>query len=756
MITVVKPLNLSIILCLLPFLSFAAEKKKPEAGPLLTLDRIYVKKEFSSKSYSLKWLESGLGYVRLEKSKETKDAQDIIQYDSATGKKKILVAAKALIPKDAKKPLKVSGYTFTKDLAKVLIYTNSKRVWRRNTRGDYWVLDRASGKLQKIGGKAKASTLMFAKFSPANGDLIAYVRERNIYVENLKDGSIHAMTKTSSSTIINGTFDWVYEEELGLRDGYRWSPDGKSIAYWQLDEDGVREMHMIDNVSGYYPKVITFRYPKTGETNAKGRVGVVSLNTGNTIWMQVPGDMRNHYIARMDWAENSNELMLQQLNRLQNTNRVMLANAHSGDVKTIFTDRDDAWVEVRFGFTKWIDNGKRFTFVSERDGWRHVYLVSRDGKTVQQITSGKYDVIRVLAVDEKSRWLYFIASPDNPAQRFLYRIDLDGNGLNRLSPEKQAGSHSYNISPDTQWAVHSFSSFAAPPVSNFIKLAVHKTVRGLESNKGLREKLGKLKQPTTEFFRVKIADDVEVDAYAVLPPDLDKTKKYPLLVYVYGEPAGQTVVDRWGGSGGMWHRMLAQQGYIVMSFDNRGTTAPRGNAWRKCVYRQVGILAAEDQAAAVKQVLRNRPYIDANRVGVWGWSGGGSMTLNAMFKFPDLYHSGISIAPVPNQRLYDTIYQERYMGLPKDNTEGYKNGSPITYAKQLKGNLLLIHGTADDNVHYQGMEKLINELIAHNKKFEMLSYPNRTHSIREGKNTALHLRTAMTDFLKNNLPIDSR
>jgi dipeptidyl-peptidase-4 len=233
---------------------------------------------------------------------------------------------------------------------------------------------------------------------------------------------------------------------------------------------------------------------------------------------------------------------------------------------------------------------------------------------------------------------------------------------------------------------------------------------------------------------------------------LDKTKKYPLLIYVYGEPAGQTVVDRWGGSGGMWHWMLAQQGYVVMSIDNRGTTAPRGNAWRKSIYRQVGILAARDQAAAVRQVLKDQPFLDANRVGVWGWSGGGSMTLNAMFKFPDLYHTGISIAPVPNQRLYDTIYQERYMGLPKDNVEGYKNGSPITYVKQLKGKLLLIHGTVDDNVHYQGMAKLIHELVAHNKKFEMLAYPNRTHSIREGKNTTIHLRTALTDFLRRTLP----
>jgi dipeptidyl-peptidase-4 len=328
--------------------------------------------------------------------------------------------------------------------------------------------------------------------------------------------------------------------------------------------------------------------------------------------------------------------------------------------------------------------------------------------------------------------------------------------MKRLSPANQTGSHSYNASPDAQWAIHSFSSFSVPPFSNFIRLATHQTVRELENNKVLRDKLGKLKQPSTEFFRVKIADGVETDAWAVLPPNLNPKKKYPLLVYVYGEPAGQTVVDRWRGSGGMWHWMLAQQGYIVMSFDNRGTPAPRGNAWRKSVYRQVGILAAKDQAAAVKQVLKDRPYIDANRVGVWGWSGGGSMTLNAMFKFPDLYHVGISIAPVPNQRLYDTIYQERYMGLPKDNVEGYKNGSPITYAKNLKGKLLLVHGTVDDNVHYQGMAKLINELVAHNKKFVMLAYPNRTHSIREGKGTTLHLRTAMTDFLKRNLPSGPR
>ncbi|HCU86170.1 MAG TPA: S9 family peptidase, partial [Verrucomicrobiales bacterium] len=412
-------------------------------------------------------------------------------------------------------------------------------------------------------------------------------------------------------------------------------------------------------------------------------------------------------------------------------------------------DKDDAWIEVRFGFTDWVDD--RFTYVSEREGWRQLYLISRDGDS-QKVTGGKYDIVRMLKVDAANNCAYFIASPKNATERYLYRIGLDGKGLKQLSPAKQRGSHSYSISPDAKWAVHTFSNIQSPPVTQLIKLHTHETVRVFEDNKALRAKVKTLAQPKREFFKIDIGDGVEVDAYAVLPPNLDRTKKYPLFIYVYGEPAGQTTVNRWSGPGGMWHWMLAQQGYMVMSIDNRGTTAPRGNAWRKSIYRQVGILASKDQAAAVRQVLKDRPYLDAERVGVWGWSGGGSMTLNALFRYPDLYHAGISIAPVPDQRLYDTIYQERYMGLPKDNAEGYKNGSPITFAKNLKGKLLLIHGTADDNVHYQGMAKLVDSLVAHGKQFEMIAYPNRSHSIREGKGTTLHLRTAMTRFLNRHLP----
>ena len=742
--------RLFYFLAVMAFAALGAEESKEKPNPLLSLDRLYGKPEFSAKSYGVKWLEAGQGYVRLEKSKATKEARDIVRVDPATGKREILVAAKALIPEGKKKPLAVSGYTFTKDLAKVLIYTNTRRVWRVHSRGDYWVLDRASGKLHQLGGKeAPEATLMFAKFSPADSNRVAYVRDKNVYVEDLATGRIEVLTKRSRDTVINGTFDWVYEEELGLRDGFRWSPDGKRIAYWQMDEEGVKEMHMINNVPGNYPQVVTFRYPKVGETNASARVGVVSADGGETTWVRVEGDPRNHYIARMDWADNSKELLLQRLNRLQNRNAVMIADAATGKARTVYTDRDEAWIEVRFGFTDWVED--QFTYVSERAGWRQLYLVSRAGEA-KKVTRGNFDIIRMLKLDAANGIAYFTASPKNATERYLYRINLDGTGLKRLSPAKQRGSHSYSISSDAKWAVHTFSSIHSPPVTQLIKLSTHEPVRTLEDNVALRKKVAALAQPKREFFQIDIGDGVKVDAYAVLPPNLDCSKKYPLFLYVYGEPAGQTTVNRWSGPGGMWHWMLAQQGYVVMSIDNRGTTAPRGNAWRKSIYRQVGILASKDQAAAVRQVLKDRPYLDADRVGVWGWSGGGSMTLNALFRYPELYHAGISIAPVPNQLLYDTIYQERYMGLPDDNKEGYKNGSPITFAKNLKGKLQLIHGTADDNVHYQGMAKLVDTLVAHNKPFEMLAYPNRSHSIREGKGTTLHLRTAMTEFLRRNLP----
>ena len=736
-------------LCLL-LAGAAFAEETTENTELLTLERIFDSSEFNGRSFSARWLDDSSGYTRLEDSQEDSGGKDIVRYDPETGESEVMVPAAHLVPSGQSNPLTIADHTWSKSRSHVLIFTNTKRVWRANTRGDYWILDRTSRELWQLGGDATPSTLMFAKFSPA-GDQVAYVREKNIYVEDLRAHRIRKLTSCDTPHIINGTFDWVYEEEFRLRDGYRWSPDGKSIAFWQLDTEGVREFPLINNTDSIYPKIQLIKYPKTGQVNSACRVGVVSIDGGDPLWLDVPGDPRNNYIFHVEWPEHSREIVLQQLNRLQNKNRVMLADPTSGKVKTILTETDAAWVEDQ-GPIKWLTKRNQFAWLSERDGWQHLYIASRKRKAIQRVTQGDYDVIDIAHVDNSNKFFYFLASPTNPTQRHLYRIRFNGKDLERITPEQQSGTHSYRVSPDGRWAIHTVTSFSTPSVTDLISLPDHRRVRVLEDNKKLFEELENLTQPETRFFRVDIGDGVKLDAWSIKPPDFDPTQKYPLLVYVYGEPAGQTVLDRWGGKTYLWHLMLAQQGYVIMSFDNRGTPAPRGREWRKCVYEQVGILAPLDQAAAVMKVLATRPYIDSDRIGVWGWSGGGSMTLNAMFKYPDLYKTGIAIAAVPNQRFYDTIYQERYMGLPKDNVAGYRDGSPINFAQNLKGNLLLIHGTGDDNVHYQGAEALMNELIQHKKQFSTMVYPNRSHSIREGQNTTMHLRELMTSYLRKHLP----
>jgi len=726
---------------------WAGEKKDPS---LLSLERIFASDEFEPEKFAGRWLKDGSGYTTLEPSKGPRGGQDVVRHDPRTGKREIMVPAAHLVPPGESSPLKIEGYAFSEDQSLVLIYTQAKRVWRQNTRGDYWVLDRTSRELRRLGGDAKPSSLMLAKFSPTER-YVAYVRENNLYAEDLRDHRIIALTTSGSADVINGTFDWVYEEEFNLRDGFRWSPDGKSIAYWQLDTSGVREVFLVDDTDALYPSVRRIKYPKVGQQNSACRVGVVDVPGGKTRWLDIPGDARDHYLARMDWAAGSDAIVLQQLNRRQNTNRVMLADARTGKVRTILTERDDAWVDVHDDL-KWLGGGKQFTWTSERDGWRHGYLVSRSGDDVRLVTPGEYDVIELLRVDEKRGRLYFIASPDNPTQRFLYRARLDGTGIERLTPAGRGGTHHYEISPGGRWAIHRHSSFDSPPTVELVKLPGNERVRLLAGSKPLVKRLEKLKRRPTEFFHVDIGGGVLLDGWCMKPFDFDPSKKYPLLVYVYGEPAGTTVVDAWGGKNALWHLMLAQQGYLVMSFDNRGTSAPRGRAWRKCVYRQIGVLAPRDQAAALRKVLAERSYVDPARVGIWGWSGGGSMSLHAIFKYPELYRTAIAVAPVSNPRYYDTVYEERYMGLPGDNVEGYFKGSPINFAHQLKGNLLIVHGTGDDNCHYQGTEALVNELVRHNKHFTMMAYPSRTHAIREGPNTTLHLRTLLTRYLRENLP----
>ena len=719
--------------------SAASERPSPE----LSVQRIFGDdSEFSAKDVSYTWNDSS-SFWQWDAA-----AGGLVRIDARLGTSQVVVSLAELTPPGTQQPLNVESFEWSATHDKLLIYTRSERVWRQRTRGDYWVYDRTSRILRKLGGDAPASSLMFAKFSP-DSHRVAYVRERQIYIEDLRDHSITLAVRSDDPHVINGTFDWVYEEELSLRDGFRWSPDSREIAFWQLDTTGVSRFTLLNNTDAFYPQPIEFAYPKAGQVNSASRIGIYNLGQQSLRWIDVPGDMREHYLCRMEW-QGPDQLIIQQLNRLQNQLVIYAASAHQDTVSPILTETDACWVDVHDEMF-WVSDKSHFTWLSERSGWREIYWADPANQTVNKVTSGQFDVTQLLGIDEDQQWLYFMASPDNPTQSYLYRIHFDGSSFQRVTPAHQSGTHSYELSPDRKLAIHRWSAFDRVPRVTLVDLATHQVIRKLEVNSDLRKKFKRHNRPQQKFFRVDIGNGVSLDGWCILPINFDAQQRYPLLVHVYGEPAGQTVLDRWQGPNYLWHLMLAQQGYCVVSFDNRGTPAPRGREWRKSIYRQIGQLAAADQAAAVKQLLADRPYLDPQRVGVWGWSGGGSMSLHAILKYPDVYRTAISIAPVANQRHYDTIYQERYMGLPSDNPDGYLQGSPVHFADRLQGNLLLIHGTGDDNCHYQATETLINEFIRHNKQFTLMAYPNRTHAIREGAGTTTHLRNLMTEYLRTHL-----
>ncbi len=718
-----------------------------------TLHQIFDSRDLQVKSFGpARWIEGGAAYTTLEPAADSSGAREIVRYETATGKRSVLISAAALTPSGAAKPLSIDDYHWSEDAKQLLVFTASKKVWRNNTRGDYWVLNRATAALKKLGGSAPPSSMMFAHFSP-DGTRVAYVRTNNVYVEDIASGTVKALTTDGSATQINGTSDWVYEEELSLRDCIRWSPDGRQIAYWQFDSTGVQQFTLLDNTSSLYPKTTVIPYPKVGTTNSAVRVGVVSAEGGATRWMNIPGDSRQNYLFRMDWAGNSSELAVGQLNRLQNHLSLYLASAASGDAKVFFEDTDQAWVDVRVGSAfDWLDHGKQLLWLSERDGWRHALLAARSGGAPKLLTTGKADVQGIAGMDPEGKWIYYTASPENATQNYLYRSDMTA----RVTPADQPGSHSYNISPNNRWAFHTYSRADQVPVTDLISLPDHRRVRMLEDNAALQRNAAKLLSSKIEFLQVKLDDGTVLDGSLIKPPDFDPSKKYPVIVHIYGEPASTTVNDRWSGRNDYFHRALAADGYLVASFDNRGTPAPKGREWRKSVYGSVGDLSSKDQAEAVRKLAAQRSYVDAARIGVWGWSGGGTNTLNLMFRAPEVYRVGVAVAPVPDQKLYDTIYQERYMGLPETNDEGYKRGSAINFAAGLKGKLLIVHGSGDDNVHFQGTERLVNRLVELDKPFDFMEYPNRTHSISEGQGTSLHVYQLIARYFEEHLPAGGR
>lgn len=719
----------------------------------LSLDDIVTGKVITTKSIgAMSWLKDGERYSCLETNTET-GGTDVVAYRAKDNAREVIIPSSMLVDKASGKPISVRSISWSSDNSKVLIYNNTKRVWRYDTRGDYWVLDLETGTLRQIGKERSESSMMFAKFSP-DGTRVGYVSENNIYVENLVTGSVLQITEDGSDTIINGTFDWVYEEEFACRDGFRWSPDGKYIAYWQSDTEGTGVFDIINNVDSLYPSVLHFPYPKAGTTNSAVKVGYVSADGGETTWIDIPGDPRNNYIPRMDFIPESNELFIQQLNRQQNTNHVWIASVGSSTPVNIFTDKDDAWLDTNDNIV-WLKDNKYFTWESERDGWRHLYRVSRDGSQIEPITKGNFDYIEHVGMDVEKGIVYFIASPDNFTQRYLYSAKLFGNGaVTRLSPESESGQHRYNMSPTGRWAVHTYSNAVTPPVIDMVSFPKYKTVRVIEDNSTAKEQYRALGLQPKEFVKAK-SGGLILDASMIKPKDFDPAKKYPVIIEVYGEPAGSTVQDVWGG-GDLWNQYLANQGYIVISIDNRGANCPRGREWRKCIYGEVGTFASEDQARGIQDLARQYPFIDESRIGITGWSGGGSQTLNCMFRYPDIFHTGIAVAFVADQRTYDTIYQERYMNTPQENPDGYRKGSPITYVEGLKGNLLLIHGTGDDNVHYQNCELLVNKLVEYGKMFSQLSYPMRSHGIYERQGTTLHLRKSMAKYWLEHLPAGGR
>ncbi|UEG50169.1 S9 family peptidase [Ferruginibacter lapsinanis] len=688
----------------------------------------------------IKWTSDGNGYYKLT-------GKSILKIDLATGAETHLVDPELL----AGLPTSVAAFSISADNNKILIFTNTARVWRYKTRGDYWVLDIPSKKLSKLGATLTPQSLMYAKLSP-DGRSVAYVSEKNIYVEDILSNKIKQLTFDGTRKLINGTFDWVYEEEFQCRDGFRWSPDGQSIAFWQIDATKIRDYYMLNTTDSIYSRVIPVEYPKVGESPSPARIGVINVNSGNIKWMNVEGDPQQHYITRMEWND-AKTLVIQQLNRKQQVSKLFYCNTVNGSSYSFYTESNNSWIETKDYWNnddptgwEWLNNGKEFLWVSEKDGWRHIYKLSSDGKKETLLTIGKYDIQNIKCIDTKGGYVYFMASPDNATQLYLYRVKLDGKSKQpeAISNLSLKGTNDYTLSPNARWAKHSFSSYKVPPVEEWVNLQNKMPLTSADFTE--------IPNTTVEYTKITTEDGVTLDAWINKPINFDSTKKYPIVFYVYGEPGSSTVTDEYGNQNNfLYDGDMSAEGYFQVSVDNRGTPSLKGAAWRKAIYRNIGRINVRDIAMAAKKII-DKPYIDKDRVAVWGWSGGGSTTLHLLFQYPELFKTGISIAALDNLLFYDNIYEERYMGLPQENREDFVKGSAINYVKNLKGNLLVIHGTGDDNVHYSNAEALVNELIKYNKLFQFMPYPNRTHSLSEGEGTRAHLSNIYTDYLRKNCP----
>lgn len=601
--------------------------------------------------------------------------------------------------------------------------------------------DVAGGKRTVLDSAEKQKPGNAGQLSP-DGTHVVFSEQGNLYVRNADSDRKIPLTKSDPEGPVSNS-------------QAVWSPDSKWIAFVQSDESAVRLRSELVPGDPSYPKVREVRFARVGGTIPTLRVGVVDAQGKETRWLPIPMPAEGFYLGKVDWAGNSQDVLIEKLSRFRNEREFLLADIHTGALRRIFHETNQAWVDASYASNVgwiWIRGGQALIVLTEKDGWRHAYVYSRDGNELALLTPGQFDIIERAVVDERGGWFYFYASPTNATQKYLYRAHLGGIGApERVTPANQPGTHDYHFSPDARWAFHTYSTFDNPPITELARLSDHIVVRVLEDNEALRKKMKPLISQPTEFLQLDIGG-VIVDAWMIKPAGFDPSKKYPVLVYVYGEPHAQTVLDGWGKAQADYHRMIADFGYVVMSIDNRGTPAPKGAAWRRAIFGSLGPLSTEEQAAALKQMTRTRPYVDASRVAIWGWSGGGSNTLNAMFRKPEVYHVGIAVAPKPQPQLYNAWFQEIYMQTPETNPDGYCRAAPINFAEGLKGNLLIIHGTGESNTHLQITEGLVDRLIELGKRFDYMAYPNRDHGLREGRGTAVHLRMLMTRYLLEHLP----
>lgn len=730
--------------------------------PMLTLEDIHASGAFVSASFQGgKWAGEGPVVTFVE---EAGEVAHLIRYDLETEQRDSLVDGAKLYAPDVERTVGIDGYTYSPDGSAMLIYTDSEQVWRYNTKGYYYLYDLATQDLTPI-ARREDGFQMFAKFSP-DGRRVAFVRNRDLFVVDLADMSERRLTDDGApGRIINGTSDWVYEEEFGLRDGWAWSPDGARIAYVQLDESNTLEFAMAD-LRAQYPEIERFRYPKAGEANSEIRVGVVDVVSGERRFFDTgtwrTGEDDPEYIPSLGWTPEVDGMFYVwffRLNREQNRVDVLYGSPEDMSTRLVLREENDTWIDIETSFgdlaggtITYLDDDQHFVWMSERDGYRHLYLYENDGAFVRQLTHGAWNVTNFHGIALDRDAIFFTATEASPLERHLYRVSFRDSDAEPVRITERSGSHSIDMSPDLQYYIDRFTNVQTPLAATLHK-ADGARIKILEDNAALRERLAAYDLPEPEFIEVPGSDGTILNAWMLKPTDFDASRQYPLLLYVYGGPGSQTVRNTWGGSRYLWHAYLVEEyDMVIASVDNRGTGG-RSKDFKSVTYEKLGVLEAEDQIASAKH-FSALPYIDAGRTGMWGWSYGGFMTLMSMLygEGPGTFELGISVAPVTSWRQYDTIYTERYMSTPQHNERGYRNSAPVTWADRLRDNqdLLIIHGDLDDNVHFQNTVQMVDALQQAGKQFDLMMYPGRNHGIYGGM-TRLHLYTLITDYIADNL-----